>query len=527
MKKSALSIMIMVIMISMNSFAQKTWTGTTSTAWNVSSNWSPSGIPAASDNVTIPSSPANQPLISGITSAVCKNLTVDSGATLSIKGTSSNSALLTVTGTATFNGELSIGGYGISPSITGKLAALNVVWNSTSSIEPFYGARCEVSGNWTFASGSAINLGLCSLTFTGSSSSNIYNYSNTSSFNSVTLSKTGGATVYISASSSATMNINGTLNIGSGSVFNGASSITTILKGNLINSGNIYLNSGTLNLEKTSGTQDIQINTNDYFNSVVINTGGTVTLSTSYLMQLKGSMTIQAGVLDPQNNTIALFGNWTNAVGPDAFVQGTGRVIFNGGNYHQYSSDETFSTLEVNKSAGGALRMNGTDVTCSKYDWTAGAIDVLNNGTFTVSNQLLDNGIAGNFYLNSGCTINLTNLTGNIDLKGNLYIYGGNFIVYGGVNPCWWPAGGNASITMSGGILDFMDQGMLIKTDATYSFSHNITGGTIRTAGNFACTRSDFNPTAGTIELYGPSACYLIPSSGSLFNVEIDKTSVP
>ncbi|MBN1339388.1 MAG: hypothetical protein JXA03_08695, partial [Bacteroidales bacterium] len=521
--KSTLLFTILLLALALTVNAQKTWTGSTSTAWNVSTNWNPSGVPTTADNVTIPSSPANQPLISGITNAVCKNLTVDSGATLSIKGTNSNSGLLTVSGTATFNGALSIGGYGISPTITGKLVALNIVWNSTSTIEPLYGARCEVNGNWTFASGSAINLGLCSLTFTGAANSNIYNYSSSSSFNSMTLSKTGGATVYINASSSATMNINGTLNIGSASVFNCASSITTILKGNLVNSGNIYLNSGTLSLEKTSGTQDIQINTNDYFNSVRINTGGTATISTTYLMQLKGSMNIQAGVLNPQNNTIALFGDWTNTAGPDAFEQGTGRVIFNGGNYHQYCSDETFSTLEINKTVGGALRVNGSNVTCSKYDWTAGAIDVLNNGAFTVTNQLLDNGIAGNFYLNAGCTINLTNLTGNIDLKGNLYIYGGNFNVYGGVNPSWWPSGGNASITMSGGTIDFIDQGMLIKTDATYSFSHNITGGAIKTAGNFACTRSDFNPAAGLIELAGSNDVLLSMTAGSLNDVTINK----
>ncbi|MBE0661107.1 MAG: T9SS type A sorting domain-containing protein [Bacteroidales bacterium] len=522
MKKS-LTTFALLLCFSGLTFAQKTWTGSTSTAWNIAGNWNPVGIPTASDNVTIPSGTTHSPTVSGSTGGVCNNLTVNSGATLSITGTSGSSTVLTVSGTATLNGALSIGGHFLGN--TGKLIAGNVVWNSTSSINAYLGGRMEVSGNYTFASGSSINLGWCWLTFTGGSNSNIYNHSASSSFSSVTLSKTGSAIVYVNSSSSATITIDGALNIGAGSVFIGQPNITTILKGNLINSGNIYLNSGTLSLEKSSGTQDIQINTNDYFNSVRINTGGTVTISTSYFMQLKGSMNIQAGVLDPQNNTIALFGDWTNTVGTGGFEQGIGRVIFNGGNYHQYCSNETFFTLEVHKAVGGALRMNGTNVTCTKYDWTAGAIDVLNNGTFTVSNQLLDNGIAGNFYLNAGCTINLTNLTGNVDLKGNLYIYGGIFNVYGGINPSWWPAGGNASITMSGGVLDFVDQSIVVKTDLTYTFTQNITGGTIRTSKDFSNGRSNFTPAGGKVEQYGSANSLLTMTAGNLHEYSVNKNS--
>lgn len=522
MRKS-LTIFALLLCFSGLTFAQKTWTGSISTAWNIAGNWNPAGIPGAGDNVTIPSGTVNSPTVSGSTGGVCNNLTVNSGATLSISGTSGSSTVLTVSGTATLNGALSIGGHW--QGNTGKLITGNVVWNSTSSINAYFGGRMEVSSNFTFASGSSINMEPCWLTFTGGSSSNIYNHSAASSFSSVTLSKTGSAVVYINNSSTATMTIDGTLNIGTGSVLIGQPNITTILMGNLLNSGNIYLNSGTLSLEKASGTQDIQVNTNDYFNSVRINTGGTVTISTTSLMQLRGSMNIQAGVLNPQNNTIALFGDWSNTAGTGGFEQGIGRVIFNGGNYHQYCSNETFFTLEVHKTVGGALRMNGTNVTCTKYDWTAGAIDVLNNGTFTVSNQLLDNGIAGNFYLNTGCTINLTNLTGNVDLKGNLYIYGGIFNVYGGINPSWWPAGGNASITMSGGILDFVDQSIVVKIDQTYNLTQNITGGTIRTSKDFSNGRTNFTPAGGKVEMYGTANSLLTMTSGNLHEFTVNKST--
>lgn len=63
-----------------------TWDGSTSTDWNTASNWSADQVPTASDNVTIPSAPSNQPHVtsSPASPAVCNNLTVDAGATLTI-----------------------------------------------------------------------------------------------------------------------------------------------------------------------------------------------------------------------------------------------------------------------------------------------------------------------------------------------------------------------------------------------------------------------------------------------------------
>ncbi|MDP1622422.1 MAG: T9SS type A sorting domain-containing protein [Bacteroidales bacterium] len=515
-------VIISLLFASENVFSQKTWTGTTSTAWNTATNWSPSGVPAASDNVSIPSAPVNQPLISGVT-GVCQNLTVNSGATLTISGSITNSATLTASGTATFNGALSIGGYGVTAN-TGKLVAGNVIWNSTAVLSAFYGSRMELSGNWEFTTGSSVAMGLCWVTFTGTTSSTITNNSAGSNFGTLTLNKTGGAAVYIGASSTSTLTISSGLTIGTGATLIGQPNITTILKGNLVNSGNIYMNAGTLSFEKSSGTQEIQINTNDYFYSVKVNSDGTIALATSYYMQLKGSLTIQKGIFDPAGKTVALWGDWINSVGAGAFIEGTGTVIFNGGDYHQYCSNETFHNLEVNKTLGGSLRMNGTTVACAQYDWTAGSVDLLNSGTFTAF-DLLDDGIFGNYYCNTGCTINLSNYGGNIDLRGNLYIYGGNFNVYGGNNPSWWPYLSNSSVTMSGGVLNFADQGILIRTDPTYTFTNNITGGTIKTAKDFTNGRTDFNPTAGTVELYGSVSSNLTMSAGNLFNLTINKTA--
>ncbi len=496
--------------------AQKTWTGTTSTAWNTSTNWSPAGAPAATDNVTIPSAPANQPVISG-TTGVCANLTINAGASLSVSATSSNNAQLTASGSTVISGTLTLGG---TITRTGKLIVNNITWASGSSMSGFLNSSIEVSGNWEFASGSSAAMGLSSVVFTGSTSTLITSNSASSSFGVTTFGKNSGNSVTINSASTASLRFGSTINISSGNYLMCQANITVIMAGNLVNAGNFSFSNGTVSLERTSGTQSIAVNTGDVFNNLNINTGGTATINNS--LTVMKDFTIQAGTFDPQNNNLIVFGNWTNSVGPSGFTEGTGRVVFSGGNYHQYCSNETFYTLEVHKAAGGAFRLNGTTVTCSRYDWTAGAVDVLNGGTFT-ANDLMDDAIAGSFYLNPSCTINLTNYGGNIDLRGSLYIYGGNFNVYGGINPSWWPYQGNASITMSGGTLNFADQGIIIRTDATYSFTDNITGGTIRTAGNLGCSRSDFIPAAGTFEMYGSTNATLSVTAGNLFNLNIGK----
>lgn len=519
MKKIDFAVLVLFITISMNLFAQKTWTGASSTAWNTASNWSPSGVPSASDNVIIASA-ANQPQIMG-TTGVCNAMVINSGATLTITATTTTNASLTATGSVTVNGSLNLSG----AIKSAKLIASGIYWAAGSSMSGTINTQIDISGNWEFATGSAVTIQNTSVTFTGSVNTFIYSNSASSSFNSITLNKNAGYSVSIQATSTSTLNIGGGLTINAGNAFYGSVNLTTILKGNLASTGNFYFSSGTVSLEKSSGTQTVQINSGDYFYNLKINTGGTVTLNNNTL--IKGAVIIQAGVFDPLNNAVSVQGDWTNSVGATGFTEGTGKVIFNGGNYHQYCSNETFNILEVNKSAGGAFRVNGSTVTCNQYDWTAGSIDVLGSGTFTAS-DLADQGIRGNYYVNTGSTINLyQDATQYVDLGGSLNFTGGGTInVYGGNGTVsQWPTYANASITMNGGTLDFKDQGITINTLSGYSLTTNISGGTIRTPRNFFCNRSDFNLTGGTVELYGSINSSLDMINGSLWNLKINKPS--
>jgi len=288
--------------------------------------------------------------------------------------------------------------------------------------------------------------------------------------------------------------------------------------------GNIQCPAGTF-VFNGSPTIPLKPNSGDYFNNLTINTGATaLSLDASYstTLQINGDFLLESGYFYPHAFNIEIGGDWTNNAGIGNFGEASSRVVFNGSSGHQYCSNETFNELEVNKASGGAFRINGTNVVCAAYDWTAGAVDVL-SGSFT-ANDLIDNAIQGGYYLNAGGTIDLTNSgTGTfVDLKGDLHIFGGTMTVAGSY--CVWPYLEDASIEMSGGILDITSCGISLSSSNT--LTEDISGGTIRTPYSFTGNRTDFNPTGGTIELYGSTNASLSMGTGSNFyDVEINKSS--
>ena len=62
------------------------WLGGTSTDWNTGSNWCSGYVPTSSDNVVIPSGTPYQPHIGSTGSGACKDITIYSGATLTMDG---------------------------------------------------------------------------------------------------------------------------------------------------------------------------------------------------------------------------------------------------------------------------------------------------------------------------------------------------------------------------------------------------------------------------------------------------------
>ena len=110
--------------ISITGVAKGTWTGVTNSDWNESTNWAGGSVPTSSTDVIIPTGVPNYPVIAATTTANCNNLTVDSGASLTIQSSASNTGSLIVSGTSsgTVTAESYISGSAwhiLSPIVSG------------------------------------------------------------------------------------------------------------------------------------------------------------------------------------------------------------------------------------------------------------------------------------------------------------------------------------------------------------------------------------------------------------------------
>ncbi|MBW6515606.1 MAG: M6 family metalloprotease domain-containing protein [Candidatus Cloacimonetes bacterium] len=236
-------------------------------------------------------------------------------------------------------------------------------------------------------------------------------------------------------------------------------------------------------------------------------------------LNITGQLWIIEGILVAPP-VINISGDWINSVGPEGFTEGSGLVVFYGTD-NSYCYGETFNNLELNKSPTASLRISTNPTYCNSYNWTSGTL-VADTGVFNTT-SLADNGIAGHWLVYPTGIINVHN-DGYIDLNGNIAILGGEFNVYGGSDLSYWSWGGDAFINMSGGILDFKDQGIRVYNSTTYTFSENITGGVIRTVGDFVCNRSNFNPTGGALELYSSFDSIISMVNGAnVYDLHINK----
>jgi hypothetical protein len=146
--------------------ASGSWSGNTDTDWHNTANWCGGAIPTATTDVVINSTAARQPTIS-TADAVCRNLTISSGATITV-----TDRTLDIKGNLAYNGSLSFNGSvtgtvsfsGTSAqTITGSTPYIfnNVTFNNASSTVPsitFSGNAITVNKGLTLTAGT-INLG--------------------------------------------------------------------------------------------------------------------------------------------------------------------------------------------------------------------------------------------------------------------------------------------------------------------------------------------------------------------------------
>lgn len=498
-------------------YAGHIWTGAISTTWNIASNWNYGTVPGATNYVSVPSGLSRYPVI-GTAAAICHTLSVDTGASVHL-----------YTNSLTVANNVYMGGYLIISDAVDLNVDGSLTWQSGSTAD-ISNASAEIycAGNMTFQSGSNVQFDMGYLEFDGPSTSYLYNYSASTRLFNLRSDVEGTSNLYFSTNSTYDIYIDG--NIWN---YDGRSLIcnypgNVYLKGNL-NDANVTAGRGVMwtagTLVTNGASQTISLAGADaYLNHLSINSTGAVTLLNN--LTVKGNLSLVSGSFNAWEYTLKVAGDWTNPLGPTAFSEVTSRVVFNGTAHQYVNGSETFNILEV--ANGAALRFStGSAVSCAVYDWSSGGIDVNASGVTFTAQDLEDNGIAGGWWLSAASAINLYNPSPNdwVDLKGTLYISNGTFNVHGGSTASYWPYNGNGSITMSGGVLDFKDQGVYVYDPGSYTFSENITGGTIRVAGGFNVERYDFNPSGGTVELVGSIDGNLSHYSGSNFHkVTINKT---
>ena len=108
------------------------WTGGTDTDWNTVGNWSTAIVPPSADGVSIPNGAVNYPVIK--TTINCYNLTIATGASLTIASTGT----ITVTGPITNNGTLTIQS---DATRTGSLIAGSATGTGTTIAQSYMTAK--------------------------------------------------------------------------------------------------------------------------------------------------------------------------------------------------------------------------------------------------------------------------------------------------------------------------------------------------------------------------------------------------
>ncbi len=243
-----------------------TWTGTTSSDWATTSNWNLARLPTSSDNCIIQDQ-TNDPTISA-SGAVCKSvtigngvLTINTGQTLSVYGSYTNTGTLTLNGTA----SLTIrddGSTTTNQTLQSSSALTNLAFNKTAGGYIYIGNQTLTIDNFSIPSGQ---------TFT-------FNVRN-----GETLTLPQGATL-----SSATMQVDGggIVKVTSGQEFLVSGATLTTVGTNdgypqsTSNKAKFTINgSGTWAMRATSGTLDLTGFLFDYLDVNGLQVNGTTTLS--------------------------------------------------------------------------------------------------------------------------------------------------------------------------------------------------------------------------------------------------------
>ncbi|MCD4735203.1 MAG: hypothetical protein K8R53_04110, partial [Bacteroidales bacterium] len=310
----------------------------------------------------------------------------------------------------------------------------------------------------------------------------------------------------------------------------------------------------------------IECSPGNYFYDMIVDKGAGTEILTSDVTVLN-DFTLESGVLDTDIFDMNIGGDWTNNVGPAAFLEGTNNVVFNGNTSGGIYSDEDFYILEVNKPDIATnllhIRDGYTINVLNDMNILDGTLRMRNNTTMNVGNGMtLSSGaiaefpagytnanleVDGTMYLNSGSLLTMhtgdtavfnsgfTNV-GSVELtdasiyvhglfssaSGSGYIQNSGEFIFDQTGLTWIYLRGIFEI--HGGLFEFTHRNLSTSSLITSSV---ISGGTIRMGGNFRATdASTWMQTGGTMEFMGNADQTITCSSDNHFyNMNLTKNS--
>jgi uncharacterized repeat protein (TIGR01451 family) len=328
------------------------WLGTTSTDWNTASNWC-GGVPTETTDVTISSGTTYQPTI-GSAGGLCRNITINNGATLTMGG---------------------------AYSLT-------------------------VSGDWTLNTGGTFTPSTSTVTFNGSNAVNI-NGSAATSFYNLTINKGAASTTVTSTSAGKAFSVGNDLTVTQGNLILQATDANYTVTNDLIVSAN-----GTLTHSVNWDTYGKQLTVSG---SIAVDGIFAYTVRSHVQMNSSGTETIRTGANSSSAFSILTLTNGTfNASGTlkinDNFWAG-----FNSTGVSFHTNGYNVTALAALLNAGGTIYIDGGSLSvtgglAAGIDANNGAVN-LSSGTLNTDALYVGDGTRTGTFSQSGGTSNIGNLT--------------------------------------------------------------------------------------------------------------------
>jgi len=149
-----------VLLMAQLGFGQtNTWNGSSSNNWNTAANWSLNLVPTATTDVVIPSGTPFSPTIATGTTALCRNLTVNVSATLSLAN--SATSLLNISGSFVNNGTFTAGAASTISFVGTNQNVAGVTYSNltlSGSGTKTFSAKTIINSNLIVGTGVVINL---------------------------------------------------------------------------------------------------------------------------------------------------------------------------------------------------------------------------------------------------------------------------------------------------------------------------------------------------------------------------------